>query len=537
MLGHLVFRTPEAVARSKTAWAQATNFLLRFVSISLGVVLLAVAVAGCTVQPKALDDLELRKHAVDRATRLFAHTEPVKGPISQYEAIARALKYNLDHEIEIRAQALRQREFDISTYQLLPNLVASSGYTHRDRYLASRSVGIDQATGLPNGIQVLSFNTSQARDARSADLGFSWHVLDFGLSYVRAQQSGDRALIAEESRRKVSNRIVEDVRTAYWRAATAERLMRRLQRLQGRIRTALVTSKAMSIERQTSIVNALSYRRDLLDLSKRIDDLTRELATAKLQLAALMNLPPNAEYQLQPLADRSLEIDVPDSLDVLLDAAFMNRSELREITYQQRINRREADVALLELLPGLQLTAAGNSDDNKLLLHGEWLNWGAKIAWNLVRLAQYPAKRRVIEAEKDLLDTRALALTLAVMTQVHVARTRLVLNQRRLKGAREHFDVQNRLLQNMRVEFGAGRISEQALIREEMNSLVAEINRDLAHSELQNSYANVYASIGSYPSGTGLDLTADIATIADRIRKDWVPRWKTTPRRLASVTN
>ncbi|MEA1834550.1 hypothetical protein U8607_20865 [Methylobacterium durans] len=42
----------------------------------------------------------------------------------------------------------------------------------------------------------------------------------------------------------------------------------------------------------------------------------------------------------------------------------------------------------------------------------------------------------------------------------------------------------------------ADSISEQTLIREEMNTLVAEVKYDLAHAAVQNARANVYASLG-----------------------------------------
>ena len=88
------------------------------------------------------------------------------------------------------------------------------------------------------GEQSLTSSTSSERDVRTSDIRFSWHILDFGLSYIRAKQAADKVLIAEETRRRVVNRMVENVRTAYWRAVAATRLMSRLRPSRSRVSSA-----------------------------------------------------------------------------------------------------------------------------------------------------------------------------------------------------------------------------------------------------------------------------------------------------------
>ena len=41
----------------------------------------------------------------------------------------------------------------------------------------------------------LATSTSQDKRLRTSEIAFSWNVLDFGLSYVRARQTADKALI------------------------------------------------------------------------------------------------------------------------------------------------------------------------------------------------------------------------------------------------------------------------------------------------------------------------------------------------------
>lgn len=67
-------------------------------------------------------------------------------------------------------------------------------------------------------------------------------------------------------------------------------------------------------------------------------------------------------------------------------------------------------------------------------------------------------------------------------------------------------------------------ISEQTLIREEMNTLVAEVKRDIAHASVQNAFANVYASMGLDPYAADLPLDSDVQSLASALRKIWLER-------------
>ena len=237
-----------------------------------------------------------------------------------------------------------------------------------------------------------------------------------------------------------------------------------------------------------------------------------------------MNLKPGTRFRLvhPRRAPRSLALRMP--VKKMIRLALQNRPELREVWYKQRVNERDLDAAFLELLPGLQVFAATNYDSNDFLFNNNWVNWGAKASWNLLKAVQYPARRRVIEARDDLLDARSLALTMAVMTQVHVSRVRFRHAHRELLTAEEYLGVQRRLVGLMRTEAEGDRIGEQTLIREEMNTLVAQVKRDIAYANLQNAFANVYTSMGLDPFRERFDLGQDTKTLAKSLRRLWLER-------------
>jgi outer membrane protein TolC len=489
-----------------------------FRAVSFVALCAAAVLSGCAVYPTPLTDTELSAASETNQATVTADQEPVASAITLYDAMARALKYNLDHRVEEAEAAVRVAELDLSHYSLLPNMVANSGYAGRDNYNASSSLQ------LANNTQNFGESASQDKEIRSADIGFSWNVLDFGLSYVRAHQDADKVLVQEETRRKVMQRVVEDVRSAYWRAVSAERLMERLSSLEGETKTALAETRKLYDERQTSPITALTYERELVEIKQKIGEIQRDLNTAKAQLAALMNLRPGTNFKLARESRKQGSLTLKASLDEMMSTAVFNRPELREVEYRKRINVREADAALLEMLPGLQAYAGANYDGNSFLLNSDWVNWGAKASWNLLKIFSYPARREIIDLQDDMLNQRSLALTMAVMTQVHVSRIRFIHAKKELGTAAEYRDVQRRLLDQMRAEASADRISKQTLIREEMNTLVAEAKYDIAYAQLQNAYANLFSSMGLDPYNWEIDRSQSVGTLSAALKELWFER-------------
>ncbi len=392
---------------------------------------------------------------------------------------------------------LAEQQLHVAHYSKLPNIVAGSGYADRNNYSGGSSVRLLGPSTI--GDQSLTSSTSSERDVRSADMRFSWHILDFGLSWIRAKQAADKVLIAEETRRRVVNRITENVRTAYWRAVAATRLTHRMRGLESRVQRALADTQALIAKGESSPLTALTYERELVEIQRELRKLAGDLSSANGQLAALINVDPAQQI---PIAIPSRLVQ-PGHLRLspgeMVSIAISNRSELREVAYQQRINARDAEAALLEMLPGVSLDAAPNWNSNRFLFNNHWVSWGAQASWNLIKVFSYPARRAEVEAKDALLDTRSLAVTMAIMTQVHVSRARLFHARREFSTAVHYFDVQSRILDQIRTAFAAGKVSEQTAIREEMNTIVATVKRDISYAELQAALAAMQASMGRTP--------------------------------------
>ncbi|MEE9313427.1 MAG: TolC family protein [Rhizobiaceae bacterium] len=473
------------------------------------------ALAGCQVTPTAFTETDLANYADDKLARVTANQEPIAGKITLYESMARALKYNLDYKVEIMNRQLANKNLRLKSVGMLPKLVANGGWADRNNSAASYS------KTLFAGVRSVDPSYSKTQGSFAGDVTFSWHILDFGLSYIRAQQAADSALIAEERKRKTINKIIEDVRTAYWRAVSADRLLNGFHKLRHRTERALAQSRRLYKARQTSPVAALSYQRELVDIKRQIHRLERELKTSKMQLAALMNINPGSTFTLHIPKRRLTDLAIKASGEDMVVLALNNRPELREVGYEERINAKEAKAALLEILPGASLYAGTNLDTNDFLFNANWVSYGAKVGWNLMKVFAYPARKGSVEAKNKVLDQRALATTMAIMTQVYVSRARYKYLHRSASTAAEYYQVQRKLKAQVKASVRAHVASEQTLIREEMNTLVAAVQYDIAYADLQNAFAAVYAAVGSDPYDQNISTDMSVGALTKVLRETW----------------
>lgn len=352
----------------------------------------ALLLSGCsTIKPEPLTQDEIgARVSADRAA-MYRDQQPVSGPLTLSDAMARALKYNLDYRLKMMETALSRGILDISQQDMLPKLMTDAGYRWRDNDSGGTSVGIEDR------VVSLRPSTSEEREHLLADATFSWDVLDFGMSYYRAKQQADNVNIAEERRRKVLQNIVQEVRDAYWRALGAQRLLSEAQPLAEEIQTAL--EKTREAERAGILppVEGLEYQRALLDAVALLNQKRQEMQMAKSELAALLNLPSTTDFTLQDVANPALS-GVPSQLDTLEQMALERRPELREEDYKTRIDVLETKRQIASLFPNLNLFGGISYDSNSYLYNNSWVQGGVGVSMNLFKLLSAPAISRTNDA-------------------------------------------------------------------------------------------------------------------------------------------
>jgi outer membrane protein TolC len=449
-----------------------------------------VALSACAVQPVALPDAEHVARARADYLKLFSAQEALPGPLTLSDAMARAVHYNMDYRVLLMDQAVAMGQQDLANFDLLPRLTASAGYTERSNDSFGFGFG-------PDGRISANPTASQERARNTASIGFAWNALDFGLSYVRAQQLADQALITEEKRRKALQNLIQDVRVAWWRAQTAQRLLPELDALLGEIDQA--ASRAMLIETRRLLppLQIVAYRRSLLDLEQQLSLRRQEMVLAKAELGALLNLPPGTEFTLVAVEDEQMSApELRASVAALEALAVENRPELREEAYRSRLTDLEWRKQLLSLLPNLSLDLSANYDSNRYLVNNQWAGVGLNAAFGLLRVFSLPAARRAHEAQGAADEARRLAVAAAVLAQTRVAAVRyeLLTHEYRVWDAAARDD--GRIVQYLRAAHQSGIDTELELIRARARHVVSKVNRDFMYASVQGAIGRLYNSVG-----------------------------------------
>ncbi|HNG51453.1 MAG TPA: TolC family protein [Plasticicumulans sp.] len=469
---------------------------------TLAAALALALTAGCTIRPEPLSDDEHRARVAEDRKAIASEFVPVSAPLTLPEAIARALKYNYENRLALMESVLQDRQLSVANFAMLPRLAVNAGYSARDNDLAS----VSQDVYPERHPRENNYQTSNDRAHHFADLTFTWNLLDFGVGYYQARQQADRVLVARERRRKVVNNIVKEVTAAYWRAATAERLLPQVRPVLARAEQALRASRSIEQDQLQPLIPTLEYRRNLLQVVGQLRKLAADLEVSKAQLAGLINVPAGAPLPIAvPARSEALPGAMQASLEQLETVGLHYRPDLREEAYQARIDRLGVRKEMIRLLPGLSLLGSTSYDSNSYLLNRTWAEAGVRATWNLVNLAAGPSTIDAAEAQVEVDLWRRRALSIAAIVQINVAWQQY---RRALDGydsADALNDIEGKLLRAVANAETAEAQSGFDRIRRELSALSAQLDRDRALAELYAALANVYVSVGIDPYDGPID--------------------------------
>ena len=482
--------------------------------------LTAVALAGCTLAPKPLTDVERMEEAAEDLSVMFGSRPPLRHALTLEEAYARALKYNLDARVKVMEAAVARDDFDLSQYDLLPRVVANAGYTTRSNVEASSSRSV------LTGRQSLEPSTSSDINRVATDLTASWNLLDFGVSYFNARQQADRTLVAEEQRRRAVHNTFQDVRRAFWQAASAQALQGQVHASIRSADAALRSSRNVESEALRSPVDALRYQRSLLELLRQLEIVQRYLATSKVELASLIGLPPGSHFTVSAPGVHALGIERIGLRVVDLErTALLRNPDIREQSYQRRITVDETHKSILRLLPGFDLSGGPRYDSNSFLVNNHWHAAAARASWNIVNLLSIPTHLRRGQNAEALSDMRRQAVSMAVLAKLHIAYRQYQISVAEYRSARRMADVDRRLYVQIsnRVETDAQGDLEK--VSAQVSAVTSDLRVYQAYAEMQAALGRLYAAMGADPVPVHItsteidDLTVVIRKASQEQRK------------------
>ena len=412
--------------------------------------------------------------------------------IDLYTAIALAIENNKDLKVKLFETALADRKIKDVKFDMLPTMSANAGYTGSEKYQSSTSATV--GTNDKAATKGTTFSTSRNRDVVSQDIGFAWNALDFGLSYIRAGQTGDRYLIAKEIEKKAANNIAREVIRSYWNALSAEKLIKKYDPLIEKVKVALNDSQKIEEMLLQKPMDALLYQKELLDIKRALITQRQTLINSKVELGALMGLLPDQEYNLVKTDEPINILDM--NIKSMEKHALVNRAELLENRYQERISVAETKVGLRSLLPSFNINAAYTSSSNDYLQNKTNFEFGSSVGANLLNVFRAPTIKKVNEANTEIIKEQRLALSMAVLSQVHLANIDYQMSTEEYDTSEKYLNVTTKIADQVRNAQKIARFGELELIREEASTLVAELRRDIAFAKMQHSIAQVYTSVG-----------------------------------------
>ena len=499
------------------------SFLLKLlISISL---LLFLTNCGSRT-PTGLDQETVKSQSKKDYDELKAGTENIVKEIDLYQAIAIGIKHNRNLRIQMMESALSQGQIDVVKFDMLPQFAASAGYKHLSQFPGSTSLAIsDRETGPAELGEDPSYTISSERNQRTGEYGFTWNALDFGLSYVRAGQQADRFLISKELERKAVQNLTREIIYAYWKTISADYLLDQINPLMDKVNSALEDMEYIETLLLSSPMDALLYQKELLDVAQILDTQQRALMDARVELAGLMGLLPDEKYVLvhtaQPLTELRMDLKRQE------ETALFSRPELLEVAYQERINAGEARARMLSLFPSLRFDANWTYDSNKYLYNKGNFEYGALLGVNLLNVFQSFNNSEINELNEKIIKEQRLALSMTILSQVHIANINYAQTLREYSNARQYLEVSQRINDLISNAQKISRFGELEVIREEASLLVAKLRNDIAFAEMQYSLGSLYSSVGmNFVPNNALEMNEkDLAKAIESNLNRWTKKY------------
>ncbi len=475
----------------------------------IAMALAALALSACsTIAPVPLSSQALLPANQADRTAMHKGVQPITGALTLDEALARALKYNLERRAKMMEEALAFNQLDVSHFDMLPRLVAQAGYAVRNNDRISQSRNTEDGTLSPSRF------VSQDRAHEMLELGFTWNLLDYSLGYYGTRQQADRVLIASERRRKAMHVLMQDVRTAFWRAASAQKLRDDVSKTIALAEDALVDSRKAEAERVRNPIDALRYQRQLLENLRLLESIDQELSSAQVELATLINAPIG-----QPIAIVESDANLADAsvlkvtMQAMEEAALAQNADLREQHYNARIAREETRRTLVRLFPNVSFSYGIKYDSDTYLVNRNWNEAGLQFTFNLFNLMTGPTQIKLAEAGVALADQRRVATQLAVLSQVHLARLQLLNARNQFERADAIYATDVKISELVRNRETAQAQSKLDSVSNATAAILSLLRRYQALAQVQAAENRLLANLGMEPKiGSTGELTLEQLT-------------------------
>ncbi len=450
------------------------------------------------------DSIHLRSIREENATADQAFLDKpmpeIKKTLTLLEIIDLATYNNLDLFVKQREWAIQHEKATGEKLKTLPSYTFSGEHSWRNKSTASFSVdattgqvstSVDPITGAP--LPPGSIGSEQR--VNRYDLTAAYNLVDFGVSYFRARQERHREASTSFQFERQRQNIVLNVFKAYWKGLAAKYGIDQAREIIENSRTYQDKIDKQVKGRNIPRIQGLRSELQLVNMRLRFGQYEGKYREAKAELAALMGLPPYFEFDLADV-DLNTAIVELEELDQLGKLALTNRPELYATDAEERIFDEEAKAAMIQMFPSLSIFLGRNFDADRFLIHHYWTLSGARVAWNLLALPQRWYDHKVAYGRKQMTKDSRLALTVGVLTQLHIAAITYKDSLKKYENIQEIVKINKGMLASAITERQYGEFDDIDLINFRADSLESEVNALQAYGETQIALELVNNSIG-----------------------------------------
>ncbi len=447
-----------------------------------------VLLVGCGPHV-GLEQMRLTNAAFDMKT--YRTQAPViSEPLTLEDALNYAARYNIDVWIAAHETRFEQELATQSTLKMLPSLMARSGYSDRSKFDASSSQSLE------SGEESLEPSYSSERYVRTFEIAATWNLLDFGISYLRARQQGNRVIVAMERERRAQQNLALQVTRAYWQAVTARVSAREAEQINEQVTATLKKIRQEVEEKSISEVDGLRRETSLLERQEELLRYERGYMKAKTELASLIGLSLGTALTLADVDFDEPVDEAAHDIEELEAEALHSRPELFEKDLEEAMSRDEAHAALAQMFPSPAMFLQLNYSSNRFYVFDHWNTVGLRASWDLLAIPQQIKQVDAIKLQTELIAKRRVAISVAILTQLHLTlidREEALERRAFTKLVSEKSDM---LLEAVESEVEEGKSHAGEAIDHKMKSLKARAKFLSAHDHLMNSNARLLNTLG-----------------------------------------
>lgn len=406
------------------------------------------------------------------------------------DIIELTLNRNIDLVVKQQEYYIQQAVASRDELKMLPLLNLGEQFTTRNKNTGSFSESL-----VPNVPPAPPSISSEQNDFQW-NTTLTWNLLDFGISYFRARQEANKAIMAWFEYQRVQQNLLLEVTRQYWKAMAAKKAIDNSYEIIKRIIYYQEKLKINAENRLISETVLLKNNAQLIEIKIQLHGFQKDYHAALAELRVQMGLPTCILFELLPVIESANTVE-PDDVCELEEFALMNRPELFFRDVEERVMVDEVRVALIQMMPGLVIYGGNQFDSNRFLIWHYWLTAGVQVIRNLLAYPYNYRDEKVAEGRRQLAVLNRLGVSIGVLTQVNLAYLVFYDQLAQYRLIKELQRAKEKLVWTTRKQVEVGESTDAELLLLEAQALFTAIDAVRAYGEVQVALEQLNNALGA----------------------------------------